>query len=196
MYSRANVKNIIEKSIDDLVEDFVRHPYKHRSEHSIHCELYAKLFEHRDLQELYPLKEGGIKRIGLVHKDWPEIVPRAGKTSRRGNLDLVVLDPAEIAKHTNEDFIPGRIRPAFVIELGLNYTLKHIEEDSEKLDFSKCAGGYLIHLLQPHNKISDADMTKLGQLIEISKHCIATVVFSKSGFFVKRLRDKAMNSIL
>jgi hypothetical protein len=196
MYSHSHVKSILETSIDDLVEDFIRHPYKHRSEDSIHCELYAKLFEHKDLQELYPLKEGGVKRIGLVHKDWPETAPRPGKPSRRGHLDRVVLDPAKIAKHSKNDFLPGRIRPAFVIELGLNYSFQRIREDNEKLDFSKSTGGYLIHLLQPHNKITVEELAKLERFIHGSKHAVAAVVFSRSSVIIKRLRDKAMNSIL
>ena len=196
MYSFEHVKNIVETSIDDLVDDFIRHPYKHRCENSIHCELYAKLFEHRDLQELYPLKQGETRRVGLVHKEWPEAVRRPGGPVRRGSYDLVILDPAEIKKHTDKDFIGGRIRPAIIIEMGLNYTLRHLKENNAKLDFCKAKGRYLIHLLQPHNKISEAELAELQKLLGKSKHAIAAVVFSKSNELIKRLRDQTMDSII
>ncbi len=86
MYSFEGVKQILETSIDSLVDNFIKEPYIHRCEHSLHCELYTMLTSHRALQGLYPIGNSPYK-ASLVHKEWPEPSIRIDK-NRRGNVDL------------------------------------------------------------------------------------------------------------
>lgn len=191
MYSEVVVKDILETAIDSLVDNFARQPYIHRCEHSIHCELYSMLAVHRALQGIYPLKDGIGRSTTLIHKEWPETIPQPEKVGRRGNFDLAILDPVDVPQHTVEDFSAGRIRPAFVVEMGLNYDLNHLTNDDAKLTNSACPHSYLVHLWQPHKGIRDADRTALENWC-IGKTHVAAVVFTNKGRLVKHLKDSQM----
>jgi len=146
MFSNDTVKEILETAIDSLVDNFTHQPYIHRCEHSIHCELYTMLTVHRALQGLYPFKGDENRSTTLIRKEWPETTARPEKNGRRGNFDMAILDPYDVPQHTVSDFSAGRIRPAFVIEMGLNYGLNHLASDEGKLTNSGCRHGYLVHL--------------------------------------------------
>ena len=196
MYSHETVKKILETAIDSLVDNFAREPYIHRCEHSIHCELYNMLIVHRALQGLQPLKNEG-RRTALIHKEWPETKPSPGKKGR-GNFDLAILDPGKIKNCELIAFTKGLIRPAFVVEMGLNYGLSHLQNDNRKLYNSECKDGYLVHLWQPHKGISNIDVDELSNWIEVKepKHGVAAVLFRKGGAaMVKHLHDQNFANI-
>jgi hypothetical protein len=134
---------LVEQAIDQLVLEFVELPYLHRVEHSLHCELYSLLTSNRTLGRPYSLVDG--TPIQLVHKEWPETKLRPDK-SGRGNFDLVVLDPSAVSAASLADFVDGRIAPAVVIEVGLNYGEEHLLGDMEKLVNSAPPRAYLVHL--------------------------------------------------
>lgn len=137
--------SIVENIIDQFVLQFLEMPYLHRVESSIHCELYKLLVNERLLGSGYPM---GVWWSQLVHKEWPECLPRPEKGNRRGNFDLCVLSPHDLTSCSLADFLEGRIRPIIAIELGLDYKLDHLKEDSKKLANSQLGHGYLIHLVR------------------------------------------------
>ena len=207
MYEHETVKNILETAIDCLIDNFVKEPYIHRCEHSMHCELFNMLSVHRALQGLYPINKTKYKTT-LIHKEWPETNPRKdkeGKIKIRGNFDLAILDPTEIKNcKVNSElkaFSDGLIPPAFVVEMGLNYDLTHLKDDYDKLTNSKCTNygldhygkcsGYLVHLWQPHKGIRKNNITELIDWIEKEDkiHQIAAVVFVKEVALVKHLHS-------
>lgn len=143
---------------------------------------------HRALQGLYRLKGQGNRCTTLIHKEWPETKARPEKQGRRGNFDLAILNPEQILGHTVEDFTSGRIAPAFVIEIGLNYGLNHLKSDDKKLKNSGCPNGYLLHLWQPHKGIVDADFRELQKWCS-GKPNVAVAVFRNAGLFIKHLKD-------
>lgn len=135
----------VEKAINTLVDEFCRFPYLHRVEHSIHCELYRHLIQSKILNQLIQLSEFN---TGTVHKEWPETRPRPDKGNRRGNFDIAIIAPpaTNTLSVSIDDFLDGRIEPAVVIELGLDYGLAHLKDDAEKLKNSDVENGYLVHL--------------------------------------------------
>ncbi len=139
-------KEIVEKSIDQFILDFIDFPYLHRVEHSIHCELYKTLSNGRLLGNQYPLGDDSISQA--VHKEWPEYKPRPGKGNRRGSFDLSIVSPEQLRLSTIKDFRYGRIKPFIAIELGLDYKLDHLDQDLYKLKNSEIKNGYLIHLVR------------------------------------------------
>jgi hypothetical protein len=192
MYAKTTVKDILETAIDSLIDNFAREPYIHRCEHSIHCELYNMLTVHRALQGLYPLKGDGKRSTALVHKEWPETIPRPEKQGRRGNFDLAILDPEHIPNHTVQDFTAGLIPPAFIVEIGLNYGLDHLRNDDVKMvNSGYSSNGYLVHLWQPHKGIPAKDMRDLQDWLPKVRSCVAAVVFTSSGPMVKHLKESA-----
>jgi hypothetical protein len=135
----------VEEAIDQLVADFCRTPYLHRVEHSIHCELFRLLKAYPLLADTYPL---GSFTSQCVHKEWPETVLRPGHGNFRGNFDLAILAPEVLATAAVDEFSEGRLRPLIAIEIGLNYSLKHLQDDAAKLVNSSLAHSYLIHLVR------------------------------------------------
>ena len=57
-----------------------------------------------------------------------------------------MLAPAQFEKLTLEQFLQGRIEPPIVIEVGLDYGLKHINGDIDKFLTSNVQHPYVIHL--------------------------------------------------
>ncbi len=194
MYDNSTVKEILETAIDSLIDNFSREPYIHRCEHSIHCELYTMLTVHRALQGIYPLKSSDNRGTTLIHKEWPETNVRPEKSGRRGNFDLAILDPKDIPKHTVEDFTKGFIRPAFVVEMGLNYGLAHLSSDDAKLANSGCDHGYLVHLWQPHKGIRPGNLRSLVDWCEGKTH-VADAVFAGNTILVKHLEEVTLRSM-
>ena len=194
MYDFKTVKNVLETAIDSLIDNFLAEPYIHRCEHSIHCELYNMLSVHRVLQGLYPFRNGEVYKTSLIHKEWPETIARPEKNGRRGNFDIAILEPDMIQKYTLGDFYLGRIPPAFVVELGLNYKLNHLASDYEKLKNSNVNQGYLIHLWQPHKGIKNEEITSLKGWVS-GKSNVAIAVFTKQYILKKHLNDSNITMI-
>jgi hypothetical protein len=86
----------------------------------------------------------------LIHKEWPETSVREGKGGR-GNFDIAILSPRLLELCTRIPyFAEGWLPAPFVIEMGLNSTLEHYEQDRGKLINSKVYRGYLVHLLRAY----------------------------------------------
>ena len=144
---------------------------------------------HRALQGMYYLKGDHRYHTALLHKEWPETNPRPEKDGRRGNFDLVILDPADIEKCSIKDFSTGRISPKFVVEMSLNYKLDHLRDDDLKLKNSDHGkNGYIVHLWQPHKGIADDEVKELVELCR-GQHHVAAAVFVKERLWLKHLKD-------
>jgi hypothetical protein len=145
----TNLMNIlanqaVENAINQLVDGFVANPWLHRVEHSIHCELYMLL-------KTLPGLQGKVEAKGLitqlVHKEWPE-PQKSGLRPRRGNFDLAILmQPGD--SWGLDEFRYGRAPLLAAIEVGLNYSLDHLQGDTNKLSESGVPNRYLIHLATP-----------------------------------------------
>jgi hypothetical protein len=145
----ASARVAVEWAIDELVREFITYPYLHRCEHSIHCRLYQLL---SGREELHGGASIGRRKTQLVHKEWPEFRPRPRKRGR-GNFDLVILSPDRVQATTLDEFLQGRIRPSFAIEMGLDDDLEHLSSDVAKFRNSGIAGSYVVHLVR--EQVSD-----------------------------------------
>ncbi|MGF1634922.1 MAG: hypothetical protein ACFCVE_13800 [Phycisphaerae bacterium] len=160
---RSNREKLI-ATINNVVVSFVKDPYLHRVEHSIHCDLYNALLS----QFPEPL-EGGDFKSRLVHKEWPETFARAGMRGR-GNFDLAVLSPSVNEQRPNRlDFSAGRIAAACAVEVGLNYDVTHLLADEEKLRSSAPPLGILVHLARPEGHSQDGVEEVVDRLIEAER---------------------------
>jgi hypothetical protein len=135
----------VERVLDQFVLQFIDFPYLHRVEHSIHCELYRLLSNERIFANTCPMNRWVSQSI---HKEWPEYKPRPDKGNRRGNIDLCIIAPKKLVSCTYEQFRHGRIEPDIAIEIGLDYRIRHLKEDSRKLLNSSIGHGYLVHLVR------------------------------------------------
>ena len=83
-----------------------------------------------------------------MHKEWPETHPdlSPGASGKRGAFDLAVLSPKALVSATLEQFRQGRITASIVVEVGLDYGMKHLEDDGKKMLDSGVSGAYLLHL--------------------------------------------------
>jgi hypothetical protein len=138
---------LVEECIDELVQEFFAHPYLHRVEHSIHAHLIDLIRRRPHFLGLFPIGETR-EETQLIHKEWPETSTREGKPGR-GNFDIAILSPRLLKRCTRiPSFAEGWLPAPIVIEMGLNYSLRHYEQDRSKLINSKVYRGYLIHLLR------------------------------------------------
>ncbi|MFF5081497.1 hypothetical protein ACFY36_30995 [Actinoplanes sp. NPDC000266] len=132
----------VEQAINELVLEFVEHPYLHRVEHSLHVRLYQLLASHPVLGSRVSIGRSGY-RTQLIHKEWPETT-RRGEKNGRGNSDLAILSPNQLAEATLPEYRNGRVAAAIVIEMGLDYGFSHLDGDHKKLVNSEAGLGYLV----------------------------------------------------
>ncbi|QLY40653.1 hypothetical protein HF295_07260 [Hujiaoplasma nucleasis] len=142
-FIKKKVIEIVEKEIRNFINDFKEIPFKHRVEHSLHCELFNRLVRHDELSQYYNLTDGSTTQV--IHKEWPASKLKESDT-RRGNIDLVVLTQDSIENSNLKDFRLGNIDPFIAIELGLNYNIDHMKNDIEKLKTANSEKSYIIHL--------------------------------------------------
>jgi hypothetical protein len=153
-------KDLVEKAIDQLVQEFIHFPYLHRVEHSIHAELFRLMMSAPELAQRVALGNT-MAKTQLVHKEWPESVAREG--NRRGNFDLAVLTP-ELLKGcpSLSAFREGRLHAPIVIEMGLDYDAEHLAGDAKKMINSKPKHAYLVHLVRELPREPVAEQIVLG----------------------------------
>lgn len=166
----TKAKPLVEEAINDLIDEFIAHPYLHRREHSIHVRLSHILASKRspdgevDLSRRYPLG-ADLPETQLIHKEWPSSGAYSGK-SRRGNVDLAVLSPGLLKTCTClQDFREGRLPAPIVIEMGLDYGTKHLAKDARKLLDTKPPCAYLVHLVRERPR----DLTIENTLIDLER---------------------------
>jgi hypothetical protein len=151
--------NAVENSIDVFIDEFIKLPYLHRKEHSIHMQLFYIMMKNPLLYKSYIMGDNKTKTL-LVHKEWPwpKDTKRKGK---RATFDFAVLTPEYLQRActTIKDFSKGYSCPPIIIEIGLDYGLKHLQDDNKKLsdDLKSGFNGYLIHLERRGNTKSDIE---------------------------------------
>jgi hypothetical protein len=179
---------MVEQAVDLLVDDFAKHPYRHRVEHSLHLQLYRTLAAHQELDVLEPVGESST-RAGLIHKEWPETVP-ASDADRRGLFDLAVLAPSQLAQATVDQFRQGRIHAPIVIEVGLDYGRAHLEQDLTKLENSGVPHAYVVHFsrLSTSGTVEDLLTAAYPKIRTAYVHVPPT-----GGKAVKHLKDPGIN---
>jgi hypothetical protein len=174
---------------------FVSAPYLHRVEHSFHAELISELRKPEKLRACVEIGASGFT-TQLIHKEWPEAEVRVdrGKTvERRGLFDIVVLAPSQFEKVTLGQFLQGRIEPPIVIEVGLDYGLKHIDGDIDKLVTSKVPHPYLIHLSRIDPRV-EAVEDRINKMATFAPRLqVAYVHHGTGSVAVKRLNDSAVS---
>lgn len=186
---------LVEEAIGSLVDSFVRAPYLHRVEHSFHAELISELRRHDKLRACVEIGTSG-QTTQLIHKEWPETVVRGGRgktVERRGLFDIVVLAPAQFKEVTPEQFRQGRIEPPIVIEIGLDYGLKHIDGDIDKFLNSNVQHPYLIHLSRIGPRVEAVENRINGIATSEPRLRVAYVHHGTGGVAVKRLNDSVVS---
>jgi hypothetical protein len=141
------IKPIVEETINGVLDEFIKFPYLHRVEHSFHTQLVERLRQSSEINERVNI---GDEKTQLIHKEWPENNDQDSR-SRRGNFDIAILSPNQFnskPKPNIDDFSKGLIPAPIVIECGLNYSVKHLKDDLDKIINNKPKYGYLIHLVR------------------------------------------------
>jgi hypothetical protein len=186
---------LVEDAIGSLVDTFVSAPYLHRVEHSFHAELISELRKHDKLRACVEIGTSG-RTTQLIHKEWPETVVRGGRgktVERRGLFDIVVLAPAQFEKVTLEQFLQGRIEPPIVIEVGLDYGLKHIEGDIDKFLKSNVQHPYLIHFSRIGPRVEAVEDRISAIATSAPRLRVVYVHHGTDSVAVKRLNDSAVS---
>jgi len=182
-----------ERIINSFLKKFIDFPYLHRVEHSIHCDLYNMLINNDIFNKKIKLAD---QTIQILHKEWPEYIPRENKNNRRGNFDLAILSPKNIKDKSINDFIYGRIEAPIVIEMGLNYRINHFTEDFKKLKNSNVYRGYLLHLVRKEVVDDNSIEPLLLKIEEQYKNIkIGYVKHIPNGIRYKLINGKEMSAV-
>lgn len=185
----AEAIRLLEAIIDELVRGFIRQPYLHRVEHSLHCEFYTLLRQHKLFSDTYPMAN---TVTYCIHKEWPEWHTRPEKGTRHGEFDMAVVAPQTLARASLVDFIDGRLEPLAVVEFGLDYRHDHLAEDDRKLTNSEVQHGYLVHLVR--EGLSD-DFDAVERLVLASRHRVAYARVGYGRSRCKLLSDTAIQEV-
>ncbi|EEF63310.1 hypothetical protein [Pedosphaera parvula] len=178
-------------AINRLVDGFIANPWLHRVEHSLHCELFMLL---KESHALSGVMEGKGFTTQLVHKEWPE-PQKSGTRPRRGNFDLAVLKPT--AQNWGlDDFRYGRAPLVAAIEIGLNYSLRHLQGDLRKLQESGVPNRYLIHFATPRCRSQKGVIEAVLDLIEKEQPNRLKIAYvDHSQNVLRKLGDTEISSI-
>ena len=168
------------RAIGVLVDEFMEEPYLHRVEHSLHIRLAELLAKELDGPERVALKTGEVTQ--LVHKEWPETVPRQrkGVDRPRGAFDLVVLAPEQLGQANLDQFLTGRIDAPIAIEVGLDYGEVHLTQDLGKLPHSSVLAPFVVHFSRVEVKATERDAIEAA-LLGSSQVACAYVHHQKDG---------------
>jgi hypothetical protein len=198
-YTGYNVENddfvkkavqIVEKSLDKLIKEFLETPYLHRVEHSLHAHFINILTQNAELTGKYEIGSTG-EMTQLIHKEWPETTPRPEKGARRGNFDISILSPDLLKSCASIDaFDTGRLPAQIVIEFGLKYAWDHLAGDKAKLKNSNPKHGYLVHLVRDDERDQNAEKIILANDAPSIKTAYAYV--SRSMALYKNVNDTSI----
>ncbi|GAA3717333.1 hypothetical protein GCM10022399_37430 [Terrabacter ginsenosidimutans] len=186
----------VERCITKLLEEFIRHPFAHRVEHSLHVDLYHSLLQMPAFDQM--VRIGNSPHVTrLVHKEWPsvEAVSLRDSRPRRQSYDIAVLDPKSVENSTLNDFSAGRIPAHVAVELGLDYSLKHLDGDIEKLRVNSVERGYLVHFSRkPSRQTQDVEqriVSLRGVHVAFAHLDVAKGSFRVKGLHERDVRDQA-----
>lgn len=156
-----------DKKINQLVVEFLEHPYLHRSEYNLHCELYEYLSRTVE-PKVHHLACGD--RVQLIHKEWPEshwktrlgnfevkeLWPPSGdgvgprRSKKRGQYDVAVLSPSTVEDCTDiQTYLDGKLQPVAAFEFGLLEKFDHLRSDIAKLINNRIRYGAVLHFVRP-----------------------------------------------
>ena len=148
----------VEKCIEYIIDEFVKNPYLHRVEHSLHCEIY-KILENKLIENNIITNRLGFK-VCLIQKEWPH-PENIDNSRRRGNYDLVILGYDSLINSTLNNYLIGKnIEINTAIEVGLNYSIKHLEKDCETLSKTNAKNKIIIHLKNKHSRKTEIVLIK------------------------------------
>jgi hypothetical protein len=186
----TKIKNAVEDSINEFIDEFIQFPYLHRVEHSIHTQLFHIMMKNPCLSQQVFMGDKKTKTL-LVHKEWPW--PLTNNT-KRGTFDFAVLTPDYLDKDCPNihKFCDGHFCPPIIIEIGLNYGYSHLVKDKDKITkYLKQGGsGYLIHLERERSKNADTEKIIENVGIKGIKTAYALIVDKK--IWYKHINDPSI----
>lgn len=157
------MRDLVEQAITKFLRHFVREPYRHRVEHSLHSDLIARL------RAIAKIRHGVVHltenhRCRLIHKEWPGTCHDG--CHNRANVDIAVLKENDVNHpYPIEDFRKGRLPACAGIEMGLDFGEKHFDRDIAKQEnnfnekcFDVC---YVIHL----SRVANASQARVRENI-------------------------------
>lgn len=156
----VGISDELDKCVNDFLDDFLARPYKHRSEHSIHIDLFNRLSHVPGIADKC-VNIADAYTSPLVHKEWPEPRPIGGAI-RRGSHDIAVLRPC---RADIDQFRFGLIEPYAALEVGLNSGLGHFEKDIFTLHYANLAASYVVHLSRAEATDQEFIIEKTKQLV-------------------------------
>jgi len=127
----------------DFCTEFVKNPYLCYTEHGLHALFYTKL--HNALAPAERYTEWAGHRVCVIQKEYPT-AGLLGKPKRQHWDIAVIKTPPESLPGSQPSY--DYLRLAAVVELGMNETQEHFEDDLSRLCHpdANLESGFIIHL--------------------------------------------------
>lgn len=166
----------VNNAIKNFCGNFIKNPYLHRCEHSLHVSLYNELIE--QCSEKFICNNGEKYETNYIHKEFPG--RKKTDTSTNKLVDRTQIDIVILAKKQQTDsvknFLEGNFDIDYSFELSLEYGIRHLCWDIFKFitgsNKSIDHKNYIIHLY--HKKHSNKYFDENKEMIMLNHNTIKT----------------------
>lgn len=174
----CNLKDIIENTLEEFCEEFMKNPYLCYTEHGLHALFYSQLDKKLSACDRCYCNCNE-QKVCVIQKEYPT-EGKVGK-SRRQNWDIAVINtkykkkqesgPNEAWENYKPEFIPktdwqnlqtststryheyDAFKLFAVIEFGLNEGIEHLKDDVDRLlNARNVENKYIVHLYRTAGK--------------------------------------------
>ena len=180
MIVTMDLKTIIEETLEEFCEEFIRYPYLCYTEHGLHALFYTRLYNKLPCVERFHCFNG--QKICVIQKEYPT-EGILGKPQRQ-HWDIAIIDPAMDAIDKNEwAGLQGENNPTYhaydalklfaVVEFGLNEGEEHLADDIKRLQAAEhIQHRYIVHLYRTSRSplFSSRDISENNKKMMTSEH--------------------------
>jgi hypothetical protein len=159
--------------------EFIKNPYLCYTEHGLHALFYTMLYNALPADQRYTIWHN--HKVCAIQKEYP--TPESLGKPRRQHWDIALIKtpPQSLVDGiaSSYDFL----RPAAVVEVGMNEAEEHLRDDIERLSHRNASVDqrFIIHLYRlskPGAPLSDRDWSSASRRI-VSKERVAEIATGK-----------------
>lgn len=154
----VQMKDTVEKTIQDFCQEFIKNPYLCYTEHGIHALFFNRLYNALPEEARYFNWMG--HKVCVIQKEYPTATDLEKSQRQHWDISVIQTPPETLQKTNSYDFF----KLHSVIEFGMNADAKHLKEDIRRLSHpdSNVQNKYAVHLYRFGMAMSRRDISPKG----------------------------------